>query len=135
MRRFLPAFLLALASFVPFAVGCDLSKKNDGVDAALPVVVATAPSAAPTAAPTETAATTAVPPLGAATTAPPTGVVHAGDAGKPVAKDAGAKDAAAPAPTAPGFPTALPPFPTALPGIDAGMFKLPDGGFKPPWVQ
>ena len=132
MRRFLPAFLLALAAFLPFSVGCDLEKKHDGADASVLVAVVDAGAGLPTATPTDTAmaAPTAVPTLGTATPTP-TAAVHVGDAGKAVVK----ADAAAPAaPAAPGFPTALPPF-TGIPGIDAGMFKLPDGGIKPPWVQ
>ena len=130
MRRFLPAFLLALAAFVPFSVGCDLVKKHDGADASVVAIVVDAGAGLPTATPTDTttAAVTAVPALGATTT--PTATVHVGDAGKAVVKT----DAAAPAaPTAPGL--GIPPF-TGIPGIDAGILKGFDAGaFKPPWVH
>ncbi len=130
MRRFLPAFLLALAAFVPFSVGCDLTKKHDGADASVIVAIADAGAGLPTATPTDTAAAapTVAPPLGATTTAP-MGTAHVGDAGKAVAK----VDAAAPAaPTAPGLPV----FPNGIPGIDAGILRGFDAGaFKPPWVH
>ncbi len=108
MRRYLPAFLLALAAIAPFPLaGCDLLSKKDGADAAADAAIVAVPVAdAAVAVATDTAAptTTVAPPLVPGKLTPtPTGTVIAPktDAAAPVA-DAGAvktDSGAAPAPT------------------------------------
>jgi len=134
MRRltFGSLFLVALA-----VAGCDQLSKlkggDAGVEAAAPVIAAGVDAAAATATAAVTTPPTVAPPLTPPTpvpTGPHPGIVgdagpHAVDAGHPTAD--GGKPPPAPTPT-----LTIPPIPTVLP-FDAGAFRLPDGGFKPPF--
>lgn len=154
MRRYIPALLLSLAAFGPFALtGCnDLISKlkgggGDDAGEAPDAEVAATPAADETGAPADTAtatATTTAEPTPTEVTPTPTltntvrppVVTDAGtatvDAAAPALVDAGAKPAdagAAPAPT----PTLVPTL--RLPNLlDAGL-RFDAGGFKPPWVK
>jgi hypothetical protein len=135
MRRltFGSLFLVALV-----VAGCDqLSKLKGGGDAgveaaALPITPGVDAAAAPVT--PATTVTPVTPPL-----TPPT-PVPTGPGPHPVAGDGGAHGVDAGHPTADGgkpppapTPTlTIPAIPTVLP-FDAGAFRLPDGGFKPPF--
>jgi len=136
MRRYVPALLLALVALTPL-LGCDLLKPKDA-DAGAEAGVVTTP-AVTTAAATDTAAVPGATPAapltpGAPAVSPNGQPVKRADGGVAVA-DAGPaakSDAAAPVtPTMPQFPG----FDAgAFKGFDAGgLFRIPDGGFKPPF--
>jgi hypothetical protein len=150
MRRYIPALLLSLAAFGPFALtGCNdlISKLKGGGDDAgeapdskvattpadngdAPAGTATATATAePTPMPTEVKPT---PTLTTTVRAPV--VTDAGkatvDAAAPAVVDAGAKPAPADAGPAPA------PTPTLrLANFFDGGLRFDAGGFKPPWVR
>ena len=128
MRRYLPLVLLGLTAAAPL-LGCDLLKQKEvdaGADGSVVAVAAPDPNLTATTAATPVA-TTAAPPLNGGAAPPVTPTVKT-DGG--AVADSGVKSDAAPAPmpTFPGFDAGQ------LHNFDAGgLFKVPDGGFKPPW--
>ena len=128
MRRYLPLVLLGLTAAAPLVAGCDLfaTKATDaGADGSV-VVVAPDPNLTATAVTPVTP--TVAPPLNGG--AAPTAVTPTAKTDGGAVADSGVKSDAAPAPmpTFPGFDAGQ------LRSFDAGgLFKVPDGGFKPPW--
>ena len=130
LHRYLPTTLVLSGIAVSLVAGCDLFKPKETDAGADATVVVTAPATDP-GAPTTPVATTAAPltPPAPGPAVHPTTKTDGGVA----TTDAGPKaDGAAPAP--------IPPFPAfdagGLQNFDAGgLFKVPDGGFKPPWQK
>jgi hypothetical protein len=128
LTRYVPAALLVLGIATPFVAGCGLlkPKENDaGADGAVvtPAVTDTTQPANP-AQPATPAA-----PLNPATPGHPATPAHHTDGGAVADSGAHTDGGAVPAPlpTFPGFDAG------ALKGFDAGgLFRVPDGGFKPP---
>ncbi|MDF2693067.1 MAG: hypothetical protein K0S65_1450 [Labilithrix sp.] len=131
MRRYLPAFILALA-IAPFPLaGCDLINKlkgggeDAGADAALEAAVVE--DAAPAVEPAPTVDAAPAP----TTTLAPTPTIN-----RPVVTDAGVKDAAVavdagPAPVDAG-PAPAPTPTLKFPIFDGGLFRFDAGGLRLP---
>jgi hypothetical protein len=136
MRRYLPAFVLALA-IAPFPLaGCDLINKlkGGGEDAGLDAAAAAdaAEDVAPPPAPTEDAATPA--PTTTLTAVPTTTVVRpvvVADAGT----DARVSDAAAPVDAGSATVDAGGPAPVPTPTLKFPNIKLDGGAFKLPKMK